>query len=31
MDTEDLWGEQLSEIKSSYGIFAEFGNDPSMN
>ena len=31
MDTEDLWGEQLSEIKTSYGIFAEFGNDPSMN
>jgi putative transcriptional regulator len=30
-DPEDLWGEQLSEIKDSYRIFAEFGNDPSMN
>jgi putative transcriptional regulator len=28
---EDLWGEQLSEIKTSYGIFANFGCDPSMN
>jgi putative transcriptional regulator len=30
-DTEGLWGNQLSEIKSSYGIFAEFGSDPLMN
>jgi putative transcriptional regulator len=30
-DPEELWGQQLSEIKDSYRIFAEFGNDPSMN
>jgi putative transcriptional regulator len=29
--TEGLWGEQLSLVKSSYGIFAEFGSDPMMN
>lgn len=28
---EDLWGWQLSEVKSSYSIFADFGCDPSMN
>lgn len=28
---EGLWGEQLSQVKSSYGIFAEFGSDPLMN
>jgi putative transcriptional regulator len=27
----DLWGNQLSTIKDSYGIFANFGCDPSMN
>lgn len=27
----DLWGSQLSEIKNSYGIFSNFGCDPSMN
>ena len=26
-----LWGNQLSEIKDSYSIFANFGFDPSMN
>ena len=30
-EPEDLWGLQLSELKSSYSIFADFGNDPSMN
>ena len=30
-EAEDLWGLQLSEIKSSYGIFADFGYDLSMN
>lgn len=30
-EPEDLWGLQLSEIKSSYGIFADFGYDLSMN
>lgn len=29
--TDSLWGTQLSQIKSSYGIFAEFGSDPMMN
>jgi putative transcriptional regulator len=28
---EELWGMQLSEVKSSYSIFADFGSDPSMN
>jgi putative transcriptional regulator len=28
---DDLWGLQLSEIKNSYRIFANFGSDPSMN
>jgi putative transcriptional regulator len=31
IDPDELWGEQLSDIKDSYGIFANFGNDPSMN
>jgi putative transcriptional regulator len=30
-DPDDLWGNQLSEIKDSYSIFANFGSDPSMN
>lgn len=30
-EPDDLWGLQLSEVKSSYGIFADFGSDPSMN
>jgi putative transcriptional regulator len=30
-DPEELWGIQLREVKSSYGIFADFGCDPSMN
>lgn len=30
-NTDDLWGEQLSEIKTTYGIFANFGSNPSMN
>jgi putative transcriptional regulator len=30
-DPTDLWGQQLSEVKGSYGIFANFGCDPSMN
>jgi len=30
-EPEDLWGLQLSEVKGSYSIFAEFGSDPSMN
>jgi putative transcriptional regulator len=30
-EPDDLWGLQLSEIKNSYSIFANFGNDPSMN
>jgi len=28
---DDLWGAQLSEVKTSFGIFANFGCDPSMN
>jgi putative transcriptional regulator len=28
---EDLWRLQLSEIKNSYEIFANFGSDPSLN
>lgn len=28
---EELWGLQLSEVKLSFGIFAEFSNAPSMN
>lgn len=31
MDNEDLWGDQLAEVKSSYGIFANFGCNPSQN
>lgn len=30
-EAEDLWGLQLSEVKDSYSIFANFGFDPSMN
>ncbi|MCW3076904.1 MAG: transcriptional regulator [Bacteroidetes bacterium] len=30
-DAEDLWKQQLTEIKQSYGIFANIGFDPSMN
>lgn len=30
-DTDELWGLQLSEVKNSYSIFANFGSDPSMN
>lgn len=28
---DELWGAQLSEVKMSYGIFADFSSDPSMN
>jgi putative transcriptional regulator len=31
VNPDELWGQQLSEIKDSYSIFANFGNDPSMN
>ena len=31
LDPNDLWGQQLAEIKDSYSIFANFGSDPSMN
>jgi putative transcriptional regulator len=30
-ETDDLWGNQLSEVKESYSIFANFGSDPGMN
>ena len=30
-EPDDLWGLQLSEVKNSYSIFADFGSDPSMN
>jgi putative transcriptional regulator len=30
-ETNDLWGMQLSQVKNSYSIFANFGSDPSMN
>jgi putative transcriptional regulator len=30
-DPSDLWGSQLSQVKDSYAIFANFGCDPSMN
>src|SRR5687767_2628768 len=30
-ESPDLWGSQLTEVKDSYGIFANFGCDPSMN
>jgi putative transcriptional regulator len=30
-EPDDLWGLQLSEVKNSYSIFAEFASDPSMN
>jgi putative transcriptional regulator len=28
---EELWRKQLQSIKMSYGIFADFGSDPSSN
>ena len=30
-DPEELWGSELSEVKTSYGIFANFSCDPSLN
>lgn len=30
-NSEDLWKQQLTEIKQSYQIFANIGFDPSMN
>jgi len=30
-EPEDLWKFQLAEIKNTYSIFADFGNDPSVN
>jgi putative transcriptional regulator len=30
-ETDALWGNQLTEIKESYGVFANFGSDPGMN
>lgn len=30
-ETDALWGHQLTEIKESYGVFANFGSDPGMN
>ncbi|MDI1354786.1 MAG: YqgE/AlgH family protein [bacterium] len=30
-EPDDLWGIELTEIKNSYSIFADFGSDPSMN
>jgi putative transcriptional regulator len=30
-ESADLWGMELSNVKDSYGIFANFGCDPSMN
>ncbi len=30
-EPDDLWGHQLSQVKNSYRIFANFGSDPSMN
>jgi putative transcriptional regulator len=30
-DSEDLWGLQLTEIKNTYSIFADFGDTPSVN
>lgn len=30
-EPEELWGLQLSEVKNSYGIFADFSSDPCMN
>jgi putative transcriptional regulator len=30
-DPDELWGEQLKEVKDSYSIFANFGFDPSLN
>jgi len=31
INPEDIWRQQLSEIKQSYEIFANIGFDPSMN
>ena len=30
-EAEDLWGLQLTEIKNTYSIFADFGDTPSVN
>jgi putative transcriptional regulator len=30
-DSEDLWKQQLIEVKQSYEIFANIGFDPSLN
>lgn len=30
-DPEELWGSELSEVKTTYGIFANFSCDPSLN
>jgi putative transcriptional regulator len=30
-EPEDLWGLQLTEIKNTYSIFADFGDTPSVN
>jgi len=30
-EAEDLWGLQLSEIKNTYSIFADFSDTPSVN
>lgn len=29
--SEELWGAELSQVKSSYRIFADFASDPMMN
>jgi putative transcriptional regulator len=31
INPDELWGLQLSQIKGSYSLFANFGSDPSMN
>ena len=30
-EPDELWGMQLTQVKNSYSIFANFGSDPSMN
>jgi putative transcriptional regulator len=30
-EAEDLWGLQLTEIKNTYSIFADFSDTPSVN